>query len=466
MNIHTAMRQARLGAFSLFQLCALSLLATLASCDDNTGTLGVDIIPGSDFVDKHFDTYDVTTTSYAVGDKVPARSSMSYLGRFTDPETGTMVKSDFLAQFHCSEDFSFPEKVKDDKITSAEIRLFVKQYVGDSLANFKLNVYPLTTVMDAEANYYTDLDPTAYYDAQSAPLATKWYSISDRTISDAERESMNYTRSIRITLPTEIGQAIYDGWRTHREYFENTETWLNSPIPGSRGFYFQLASGDGAIAYIDVAQFNLYFDYYDEDYGKDTLGICQFASTEEVVQATRFENSKIDQLLDDTDATYLKSPAGIFTMATLPTSQIDINDTINSAKLTFVRYNDKVESRFKLDIPQKLLLVRLDDYNNGYFEKYNVADNITSYITTFDKSTNTYTFNNIARLISTINREKQQGTATANADKVLLIPVETTYDSSGGLVKVSHLFSMSSTKLVGGERDRATLEVIYSQYKQ
>ena len=100
-----------------------------------------------------------------------------------------------------------------------------------------------------------------------------------------------------------------------------------------------------------------------------TSSISAFAATEEVIQANRFENTNLDKLLSDKSATYLKSPAGIFTIATLPTEEINFNDTINSAKLTFVRYNDKVDNKFKLEIPNKILLVRYDDYINGYFEK-------------------------------------------------------------------------------------------------
>ena len=58
-------------------------LMMFVSCDDNTATLGVDMMPASDLVAKNYQVYDVTTESYAVGDSVLARTNMSYLGRFT-----------------------------------------------------------------------------------------------------------------------------------------------------------------------------------------------------------------------------------------------------------------------------------------------------------------------------------------------------------------------------------------------
>ena len=173
----------------------------------------------------------------------------------------------------------------------------------------------------------------------------------------------------------------------------------------------------------------------------------------------------LDKLLADKSSTYLKSPAGIFTLATIPADQINVQDTINSAKLTFTRYNDVVDSPFKLNIPSTVLLVRLDDYLNGFFENYQVNDSKESYLASFNKSTNTYQFSNIARLITRMAKEKKEGKATANWNKVLLIPVQPTKDSSGNIVKLNHDFSMSSARLVGGKTDKIKLEVIYTNFK-
>ena len=171
----------------------LALLFTtffaIISCDDNTDTLGSDMMPSTDIVVKESRTYDVFTQSYSAGDSVLARSSKSYLGQFTDPETGTIIKSDFIAQFHCIDDFAFPDSIIDDSILSTDLRLFVTKYVGDSLATFKISVYPLTKIMNPDADYYTNIDPTQYCDTSEKPIAEKWFTLSDRTISDSERSS-------------------------------------------------------------------------------------------------------------------------------------------------------------------------------------------------------------------------------------------------------------------------------------
>lgn len=449
---------------------SLAVIMILDSCDESSGTLGVDMMPTSDLITKNFETYGVTTESYAVGDSVLARSSISYIGRFTDPETGTTIKSDFLTQFHCNEGFELPDTIRGDSVIKCEIKLFVKDFIGDSLSSFKVSVYELDNPLNPEIDYYTNIDPGKYYDVNKEPISTKWFTLSDRTISDSLRYAYQKakTQNICITLPNDVGNRLIKGYKEHPEYFENTTTWTQSGLPGSKGFYFKLESGDGAVASIDVCQFNIYFNYYDNEFEKDTTGLAQLAATEEVVQATRFENYNLDQLLDDTEATYIKCPAGIFTLATLPVDEINVNDTINSASLTFTRYNDEVQSSFKLGIPQNLLLLRLDDYLNGFFEKYLISDNITSYLATFDSSTNTYKYENIAKLITQLLNEKRNGTATENWNKILLIPVEAIDDgsTSATLVKLNHDFSMSSSRLIGGKNDEINMEVIYTSFKK
>lgn len=443
----------------------VAMLTLFVSCDDDTATLGVDMMPTTDIITKTYQTYPVTTESYAVGDSVLARTSTSYLGRFTDPETGTTIQSDFMAQFHCDEGFELPDILYGDSCTEFALHLIIKDFVGDSLTSFKLSVYELDKQLDPDIDYYTNINPEDYYEKDSEPIATKWFTISDRTITDSARWASTYTNNIRLSLPDSLGTKIIRDYRANPEHFTNTSTWLKSGNPCSKGLYFKLENGDGAMTYIDIVQLRLFFRYYDEELSKDTVGVCSFAATDAVVEATRFENSNLQKLLDDKSATYLKSPAGIFTSATIPADQINVQDTINSAKLTLTRYNDIVQSSFKLGIPQTVLLVRLDDYLDGFFENYQVNDGKESYLASFDSSNNSYVFSNISRLITKMAKERAEGTMTDNWNKVLLIPVEPTKDSSGNIVKLNHDFSMSSTKLVGGENDRLNLEVIYSNFK-
>jgi hypothetical protein len=61
-------------------------------------------------------------------------------------------------------------------------------------------------------------------------------------------------------------------------------------------------------------------------------------------------------------------------------------------------------------------------------------------------------------------QEKKNETATENFNKVLLIPVETTTNSSSEIVKMNHDFSISSARLVGGDTDKVKMNIIYSKF--
>ena len=117
-------------------------------------------------------------------------------------------------------------------------------------------------------------------------------------------------------------------------------------------------------------------------------------------------------------------------------------------------------------------MVRIDDYLNGYFEQYRTADSNTSFLAKFNAENNTYQFSNISHLLNTMMNELRNGTATPNYDKVLLIPVEPTFDatskaeSTETLVKLCHDFSMTSARLVGGQSDRLKLKVIYTKFNK
>ena len=107
-----------------------------------------------------------------------------------------------------------------------------------------------------------------------------------------------------------------------------------------------------------------------------------------------------------------------------------------------------------------------------FFLKNKLADNKTSYLTTFTNSTNQYTFTNIANLFKHCYDEYiNSGLSLAeweakNPDwnKVVLIPVATTTDSNGSVVKIIHDISISSMRLRGGTEYQIPIQVISSKF--
>ena len=430
----------------------------LASCDDNTSELGSSLIDNADKLEITTDTFGIISNSAAMG-AVLSNSSTGYLGKVRDPETGAYLTSSFMTQFYTPEDFTFPEKDsiksldsnKNIIADSCDIRLYYTNYFGDSLATMKVSAMELAKPVPENGKYYTDFNPEGEYVTSQSMKVSKMYTLTDLNVDESSRNNSDYMPGIRIPLKAEYGTKIMNAYYKHPEYFKNAYAYTNT---------------DGT--------------------KKDTIyaAMASFPGTEEVLQTTRIQNDQnvISQLIADPSCTYIKSPSGVYTELTLPVTQIvekkytvggkeysHKNDTINSAKVVLRRINNTQDSKYTLGAPTTLLMLPKSDAK-AFFENNRTADYKTSFLASYSSSTNTYTFNNIGSLIKNLYDKADRSNNEWN--KVVLIPVSVSYDTSSGvteLISVSNDMSMTSTRLVRGDDDtknsKITISVIYSKFK-
>lgn len=460
-------------------LYALLLSTLIFSCDDSTTGIGDSTIAAGDSIPAGAATYNVYTRSI-LADSVYARTNTAYLGKYTDSHFGEF-SADFIAQFNCTDNFEFPETIQE--VTGLQLRMSYSSFFGDSLNAMRLQVDTLNKIIpEKDLNtFYSNVDPTQYYDSTSKPIARKAFaatgvSVRDTTIVTYDNygyvsSTITY-RSQDIKLPTSLGQYMYNKYTENKNNYKNSEEFIKNVL---KGFYVHCTHGDGTILYIDEMQLRLSFTYLIESKstGKvDSLvnGATLFAATKEVIQANRFQNSdRLEELTAETDHTYLKTPAGIFTEVTLPIDEISemhYRDTLNAATITFSRYNEKSDSDYPMSIPQNLLMVRKSDMYN-FFEKNKTYDNLTSFIATYSSSgasANTYAFTNIAPLITTCINEKKAGKQDEDWNKVVLIPVKTEIDSNKSIIGVKSNLNMESARLIGGENTPLKLQILYTTF--
>ena len=458
-------------------LYALLLGVLIYSCDDSTTGIGDSTIASGDSIPGGFAVYEASTRSI-LADSVYARTSTAYLGKYTDPQFGEFT-ADFIAQFNCGDNFEFPSTIKE--ITGLTLRLYYGAHFGDSLNAMRLQVDSLSKVIPEgeKETFYTSIDPAQYYNPSIQPLARKAFSAKGISAEDSTyryTDSYGYTNSYTsywqsIKLPTSLGKQMYDKYLENPDNYKDAEHFINNVL---KGFYVSCTHGDGTILYIDDMQLILSFKYMVESSSGrvDFLvsGGTVFAATKEVIQANHFKNSeRLEELAKDPDCTYLKRPAGIFTEVTLPVEEIaesHLRDTLNAVSITFTRYNEKTESKYPMGIPQYLLMVRKSDMYN-FFEKNKLFDNKTSYLAQYTSSgetANTYSFTNIASLITHCVNEKKNGTNDEDWDKVVLIPVKVDTDSSGNIIGVKSNLDMESASLRGGEKDKIKMQVLYTTF--
>lgn len=462
----------------------------IVACDDNTSDLG--IYSQSDGITNSTAMYEVKTRSMKM-DSVVANSTVCYIGRITDPETGADISAEFAAQFYTFENYQFPPlsqmigdvdgtetqgKVQCD---SCEVRLYFDDFYGDADNPMKIEVYALSgesgRIMEEDSVYYTDTDLTQFLPDGARPIASRIFTPKDYNLDATTLSSSSYDKNVRIMLPPSFGKQIMDKYYENPTNFKDSYHFIRNVFPG---LLFKTTNGKGSMLSVYVGTLNIYYRYADTVWG-DTIynGITRFAATPEVIQSTHFDNQYVTSLIDDTSCTYLKTPAGICTELTLPIDEIFANghatDSVSLANITLTRYN-KIQDKYQLDAPSTLLLVRKQEMHR-FFANHSVADGRTSYITNLDESYNTYTFSNVCRLIAYCKHEKaaeaqkagisEEDWATLHPDwnKVVVIPVLTSSNSSGALVSVTHDLNLNSIRLVGGDT-KIKMQVVYSKFYQ
>ena len=459
---------------------AMFTLLTFVQCDDSTESVGGSIVPDKDIITAQTKIFNATSRTIMANDSILANTNEVYLGRYTDEESGTVFTSGFITQFGCNEDYGFPEEgVVGDTATYTKLRLYFEQYYGDSLNAMQCEVYELDNTLEEGTPYYTNLAPEEFYNPDEEPLAKKTCNAIDYTLHDTILNGENYSRHIEITLPNHIGNSFIskyyekdsEGNHIGKQYFANSEVFIKDVF---KGVYVKCTQGDGTVLKIYRARLDIGFKHYIKSSTgeKDSIQALSapFYSGKEVLQVNNFDNDDLTPLANTQEYTYLKTPAGLYTEVSLPIAEIVENcDTINSAKITFTRYN---ENAGDTRTPHAtLLLVRKCDMYK-FFLKNKLADGKTSFTTSFSSSTNEYTFSNIASLVKACYREYQQGIESnpdweaENPDwnKIVLIPVSTTLDSNKAIVKIAHDISISSVRLRGGNEYEIPVEIITSKF--
>ena len=433
----------------------------------------------------------------------------------------------------------------EDKITKVNLVVYYSSWFGDSLNACRMTAYELNDKWlddrkDPEKYRYTNsIDVNKYFN-KGNEVGRKAYSAYDLSVPDSVRNAKdsygNKTFYPNVTFSLDAEKYGTKILKLNREYhqgknhaFDSAESFINYEnknadpnsevaTKGIRGIYLKSDFGDGTIIYVDRVDLQMQFKFYYTDektgvklkkkvkddkgeVGEDSIGYgwtTVLASTKEIIQANSFASDfddKVNEKIKDKSCTYIKSPAGIFTQATIPYEDIynDLkNDTLNAVKLTFTNYHQQEDYPFSMQAPKNVLLLRKYDYDK-FFSENQLPDNITSYTVAHNSlGTNQYTFSNLARLVTTSINEKnaakqkakeeagnewnemkweekwKNDPKTKDWDKVYLIPVKPTFDTSsnGTLIGIQHDLQPAYAKLQGGESQPLEMQVTYTRFQK
>ncbi len=465
----------------LFKFTALLITALcFIACDDTTDTIGSTITNKVDNLTITDAEYDVTTQSLAAG-SVLSKNSTGIIGKLKDPETGTYLTGDYMTQLGVLSSFSLDtlQYIRDAYngeilADSSFILVSYSKWYGDSLAPMKVTAYEMSKPMP-EDNYYSDYDAfEAGYVSEDNFHADATYDLTDTNGAFKIYLNKPYTKDGKTYK--NYGTYIMQTFVEHPEYFKSNYAFLHNVCPG---FYLKHQGGVGNIAKVFNTSLRFYWKrqktFTKSDGVSDSIVVVNdynsFDGTEETMQINKvsYDQDKIDALVEDGSCTYLKSPAGIFTVATLPVEEVmkgHENDTLTTATIAFEKINDSTHSKYNFDAPSTVLMVPLDSLQS-FFEHGNKNDNRTSYTVSYSSASNaSYTYQNISNLLTNMYKNKGK---TNDWNKVVLIPVSlktATIDGSTVVTKVNHDMGLTSTRLVRGTTAAPIkLKVIYSRFR-
>lgn len=479
---------------------------TFAACDDTTEGIGGSITNKIDNINISNSAFNVTTKSIVAG-AVLSRNNTGLIGKMKDPETGNYVKGDYMTQLSVLPTFSvdtldYIKQANKGSIEADSCYLLVSYNAsyGDTIAPMKVTAYEMTKPMAEDQEYYSDYDAFDLNHSWVSENNQHWssnYNLSNT--SDVKNFKIYLNKKYEKDGKTykNYGSYIMQTYAEHPEYFKTNYKFLHNVCPG---FYIKNVGGTGNMAKIWNTELIFYWTRQKTIKKKDGvtdsiakgIGYNRFDGTEEVLQLNKIENDtkNLEQLARQENCTYLKSPAGIFTEVTLPIEDImkgHEKDTLNTATISFPRLNNADEDNpYNFATPSTILMVQKDSLQS-FFEKSKLADNRTSYTTSYSSTgtyKNAYTFQNIANLVSAMYKNKGKG---ENWDKVVLVPVNvitTTQGYTTVISKINHDMSLASTRLIVGtddpDKDYTTdqktgkkvasgpirIKVIYSKFKE
>jgi hypothetical protein len=319
-----------------------------------------------------------------------ARTTSGLLGKIDDSFYG-YLESDFICQFYCPDGFEFSHTPAGGHIDSVELRLYYKSWVGDSLAPMQVQVFRINK--ELERNFYTNFDPDPY---RGELLGTQVYTPFDYTVPDTTRykkdsdSTYTFYPQISILLDRGFGQEFYE----HGSFASQED--FNDFL---KGLYVTTGFGSGNVIQVDLSHLNIYYHYtITGSEGQDSLvqGGERFGVTREVLQLNRAKHKDIDidKLTDDNGSfTYLKTPSGVYTHIVIPVTAM--RDSLEGRIINHVPFEPSpmplVDEPFAFPRPPYLLLLPVDSISS-FFENNRIENNTSSFLFTYNASTNTYQY--------------------------------------------------------------------------
>ncbi|PVZ11669.1 DUF4270 domain-containing protein [Porphyromonas loveana] len=446
----------------LFLLILAFTALFMVGCNDDLSPIGESIQPGSDPVSAKVDTLEFSVKTIEMGD-IYNRTNFTLLGDITDPEYGDL-KADYIMQLKSPRNFKFKYQPINGRIDSVKLSINYDAWVGDSTALMKVSVYKINKAI-----------PESHYTTQElASLLDETQIIASQAFRAGNDSAFH---RVRVPLPKDIGQKIYDLSVNNPSVFDTQESFYNNVFGG---LYITTTTGTGVVLNVYNTQMAVYYTYRVTADSTQTATET-FVNTSESYQVNHVKNSQIAHLLVPNDSlACVKSPAGVMTQLTISKEQFtDAYTSTLSSNLAWqigeAQFNvtaEKPAEGLVLSPPPYLLLLPQDSVKSFFEEEQTeLSQPKTAFLSsTYNISSREYKFSNISRLLMEHiknNTEKDaNGKPYISKDLVLvLLPVKRQLGGSGSTaytIRLNNFLFPAGVKLKLGTKDKTARIGVYS----
>lgn len=421
-------------------LLTAALTVVVTSCD-NTNNIGssiigekVEIITDSDFAVEGFTIPN---------QRIQSRTITQLLGSIDAGEYGSFY-SDFVTQFLPSTSIETEGVIVD----GLRLRMAIPRtegYVGDSVIPMGLEVYALNRQLDYPIFSNFGKDIADYYDA-SAPIGSQVYTVSLAGATDSVK-SLSYIE-LPVNLPKELGLKLFDIYKQNSENYILPEKF-SELFPG---LYVKSTYGNGRV--IKISSTIMTLDYHIDsktDEGNDTTYYREgnyYSVAPEIITNNNisYKMSESLQKRYDDGELLIVAPTGLdmeikFPINNILTSYLDnAGNTSVVNSLTFTLPAVAIENDYSIKPPTRLLMVRSDKIEE-FFAKNLITDNISSFIGTYNSSTQQYEFPDMTPFLTD---RISKGAASPEEYTFTLTPVTVNTETSGSSYYYSSTTTVSS----------------------
>lgn len=426
-------------------------LATMASCDDTTTTIGSSLT-GQNVKIVIDSAYTVTGHAFKVTSVSP-RTSNQIFGRIEIPGYGSL-SSDVVAQFLPSTQLDTANFTAEN-IDSVTLRLQYARgaFLGDSVAPMGITVYPLKKQLPSDMS--SSFDPDGYY--SSTPLATKVYNTS--TFYGTATEKAAAYRNINVPLPVEFARDLFNKFEEDPSSYLNGQVFAEDVFPG---IYITNSFGSGRLTTVSLCGIIFHLSKItttteENDKGEtvekaDTTKAdhLYYMVTPEVLNNNNIRYAmapELSKMLDE-GHNVMVAPTGTELEITLPTPEIISRyraATENLAVINGLTLDlpvDTIANGYGVTPPPYVLLVLKKD-RDEFFAKNKLPDNITSFYATYSETTHSYSFGGMRGYITEMLSRDE---ITPDDYTFSVVPVQVDFEN-----RVTNSYYSTSTVAVESE---------------